>query len=253
MDNRSIATVLLAGLLAGAIASYTIAVPGTSHTSTSTSISTTTQTTTTTIENNSTTTIVKEVPAGTNLASVCETQQEVWGPGYGFTYPRSLAPNSSYPVPVLLMQPNTTAYMCVVWLYPASNYSPSILEGLPTSGIYIGMGNHPPSAFVTNGTIPNSTSPFISNATAHYVSVVYSITALNDSIGFYHQSAPLPGPLNCDWLPMAVGYSFSQVNASDFTGYGVLNNPCAGGGGWFAVEVGVSQMQMKIVEMPLVW
>lgn len=47
----------------------------------------------------------------------------------------------------------------------------------------------------------------------NYVTIVYIITALGNSTGFYSESAPWTG---CFGMPMAVGYSASQVNASDF-------------------------------------
>ena len=48
----------------------------------------------------------------------------------------------------------------------------------------------------------------------NFVTIVYVITALSNSTGFYDETAPWTG---CIGMPMAVGYSASQVNASDFT------------------------------------
>jgi hypothetical protein len=59
--------------------------------------------------------------------------------------------------------------------------------------------------------LPNSIRP---SASMDYVTVVYIVTALSNSTGFYDESAPWTG---CDGMPMAVGYSAPQVNVSDFT------------------------------------
>jgi hypothetical protein len=44
--------------------------------------------------------------------------------------------------------------------------------------------------------------------------VIYDYTALNNSTGFYDETAPWTG---CLGMPMAVGHPASQVNATDFT------------------------------------
>jgi hypothetical protein len=49
--------------------------------------------------------------------------------------------------------------------------------------------------------------------TTDYVTVVYMVDSLSNSTGFYDGSAPFR---YCDAMPMAVGYTASQVNASDF-------------------------------------
>ena len=61
------------------------------------------------------------------------------------------------------------------------------------------------------GVVPSSITP---TGTMDYFTVVYSVTAPSNSTGFYDSSAPWIG---CEGMPMAVGYSASQVSASDFT------------------------------------
>jgi hypothetical protein len=77
-----------------------------------------------------------------------------------------------------------------------------------------------------------------------YVSVLYSVTALGNSTGFYDQSAPFT---NCYDFPMAVGYAASQVNASDFTSRDL--HPCV-----FiyfdAYSISVTGMSFTYVQFP---
>jgi hypothetical protein len=58
--------------------------------------------------------------------------------------------------------------------------------------------------------LPSSIQP---SASTNYVTVVYTVSALSNSTGFYDSSAPFQ---HCSGMPMAVGYSAAQVNASDF-------------------------------------
>jgi hypothetical protein len=64
-------------------------------------------------------------------------------------------------------------------------------------------------SFLT-GAFPSSIRPTVDT---DYVTVVYAIAAMSNSTGFYDNSAPYE---YCQTMPMAVGYSASQVNASDF-------------------------------------
>lgn len=251
---------LVVGILAGSIATYAIAAPSIGLVATS--ISTTKETTTSTLEKNSTITFTTSVLAGSNLPLLCNAQQEVWGPGYGFPS-EDLPVNASFPVPVLLMQPNTTGYFCVVYVDPHPNYNVSLAQEL-ASGFEISYGDcgydqggigcafHLSHSFATTGTILNSTGAFVSNATSHYVSVIYSIRPLPNSTGFYDEAAPLPH-YPCWSAPMAVGYLASEVNASDFFGY--FPNPpfCGGGGNFTPVEFGVVGIQVMQLDWPARW
>lgn len=147
---------------------------------------------------------------------------------------------NSTSVPVLLMRPGSTAYVCVTfstaWQGNASvysgmfgsesgfNYVPfgltvgkwNCTEGGCSNDFYNGPYsdcdrslNGCYNSFVTNmspGSVPV-------NSATQYVDVLYTITALSNSTGFYDQSAPYD---YCEGMPLAVGYTASQVNASDF-------------------------------------
>jgi hypothetical protein len=220
--------------------------------------SATTQTYTTTVQRNSTVVVTSTASASNTAPSICGLQQEVWGPDYNYAG-GGPASNSSYLVPVLLMQPNSTGYFCVVYDYPYSNYNASRAQQFEGFTIYtedcqetqggIGCAFHPSKSFVVGASILNSSGLFVSNATAHYVGIMYSVKALSNSTGFYGESAPLPG---CSYMPMAVGYTPAQLNASDFYGYSAFTF-CGGGGGFHPVEVGVVGIQVTVFDMPSGW
>jgi hypothetical protein len=179
----------------------------------------------------------------------CGRQLEVWGPAYGYGSNGS----SSSLVPVLLMQPNETGYICVTYqsVNGSSSNNANPLSGWGISKADCGAAGAcvyvPSYSFNIDKTIVNSTLPFVGNATVQYVSIIYSVRALGNSTGFYDQSAPLQ---HCDSLPLAVGYSASQLNASDFPGFinpELLNCPLIQ---YAPVEVGVIGMQMTNVEFP---
>ncbi len=137
-------------------------------------------------------------------------------------------------VPVLVMQPGSTAYICVTyqsaWQGNSTQYHSQYFQndtyqfalsvsredcvssdgGTSCTGII----SH---SFATSAS-PSSITP---SPTTNYVSVVYTITALANSTGFYDRSAPYD---YCTGMPMAVGYSPSQINASDFAP--ILIPPC---------------------------
>ena len=130
----------------------------------------------------------------------------------------------SVETPVLLMQPGTTGYICVTlqsaWQGSAADY-----QSDPFISSYYQFGFDAVNASCVNdalrcgsGDLSNSftfsASPSSIRPTAatDYVTVVYSVTALGNSTGFYDYG--LYG--YCGGMPMAVGYSISQVNASDF-------------------------------------
>ena len=159
-------------------------------------------------------------------------------------------------VPVLLMQPDTTGYICVTyqssWAGNASIYTSQFFpngtyqfqplsisrEHCVTTG----------TATQCNPTISNSfqtsTSPAVitPSPTTDYVSVVFTVTALANSTGFYDRSAPYD---YCIGMPVAVGYSALQVNSSDFSP--IIIPPCA-----FMpfAPVGVSVGEMNVIYIP---
>lgn len=134
--------------------------------------------------------------------------------------------SNSSEVPVLLMQPNTTAYACVTyqtyWMgNSAYNFTGSF--GIP-SGTFTfapfdvsneacteGYGCYPivSNSFEVN-VVPTSVQL---NIYTNYVSVIYTVRALANSTGYYSNSVPY---LACFSMPMALGHSAANVNRSDF-------------------------------------
>jgi hypothetical protein len=186
---------------------------------------------TTTITSSFTSTSVTTIVAQTTIITSSEWYQpcsnEVWN--------ASSSNLGSEHVPVLLMRPNSTAYVCVTyqsaWQGNASLYqSNPIYNSYPTlvNGSYqfvsflVGKYKCVTSNGSTSCTETDSHSFTITAlpasirpaASMDYVTVVYVITALGNSTGFYDRSAPWEG---CSFIPMAVGYSATQVNSSDFT------------------------------------
>jgi hypothetical protein len=142
--------------------------------------------------------------------------------------------SSSYDsaVPVLLMRPGSTAFICVTyqsaWEGNSSQYTSQDGKFDHVFSLYI-TTNQCVSGATENGctggwtpTISHSFriegSPDLIQPTpdTNYVTVVYTVTALSNATGFYDNSAPYG---YCGAMPMAVGYAASQVNASDFPGY----------------------------------
>ncbi len=138
-------------------------------------------------------------------------------------------------VPVLLMRPNSTGYVCVTyqtawqgnqtlyWSISTYNSYPLLLNGTYRFLPFLPVKY---KCSTTNGAtscvqiisqsfkvsvLPSSIRP---SASMNYVTVIYIVNALSNSTGFYDETAPWTG---CIGMPMAVGYSASQVNASDFT------------------------------------
>jgi len=184
--------------------------------------------------------------------SSCGGQLEVWGPDYGYD-------GVSSTVPVLLMQPKTTGFICVLYKSVTDGGVTPNATGIDvylqdfhifksqcaTEGGGIGCSYRPSESFETSEVKLNSTTPFISNSTAVYVGVIYSVTALSNSTGFYTGSAPRPG---CGGLPMAVGHPASQLSATNFTGLFTISlcpySP------FEPVEVGVIGIQVTDVAFP---
>jgi hypothetical protein len=136
--------------------------------------------------------------------------------------------DSSNDVPVLLMRPDSTGYVCVtyqtVWKGNASEYQ-SQYTGFQTYPFDLSIGQE--HCFTSSGggggctaSISHSfiTSALLSSiqlsGITDYFTIVYAVTALSNSTGFYDNSAPYL--YSCNSMPMAVGYTASQVNASDF-------------------------------------
>jgi hypothetical protein len=186
--------------------------------------------------------------------SSCSSQLELWGPNYSYGS-ESASPSI---VPVLLMQPNATGFICVVYksvsnggVIPNATGIDEYLQGFrifksqcATEGGGIGCSYHPSASFETSGSKLNSTAPFTSNSTTVYVGVVYSVTALSNATGFYTDSAPRPG---CGGLPMAVGYSALKLNATDFVGF--FANDCVYTP-FVPVEVGVIGIGVTSLKFP---
>lgn len=131
--------------------------------------------------------------------------------------------NFSY-MAVLLMQPNTTATMCVtyqgVWAdnpqlsLPSKNSSynflPSGVEKLTCvetnqAAGCAGQESHSFEIFVNPAVIQEAASP-------DYVTVVYTILALPNATGFYDEAFLR----SCEAPRLAVGFGAAQVNGSDF-------------------------------------
>jgi hypothetical protein len=150
----------------------------------------------------------------------------------------SLYTSNSSALPVFLMQLGSTATVCVtyqsVWQGNSSqyltdssykgNYSfsfPIVVDqcGATSTTTSCSMTpSYPPSFSFKIGEYPSSIQP---SGSTDYVTVVYTITSLGNSTGFYYPAVTIG---DCDWLPMAVGYAASQVNSSDFPS--ILSTSC---------------------------
>ena len=137
-----------------------------------------------------------------------------------------VAPPNSSPRPVLIMQPNATAYLCVTYQTgwkgdPSYNFS-AYGPGGPFVQYHFypfevsnefcgpsGCGGIGFNSFVVR-VVPTTVNL---TARTNFVVVLYTVTALANSTGYYSN-----GPaFACDYgFPMVVGHSASDVNASDF-------------------------------------
>ncbi|MDA4112483.1 MAG: hypothetical protein OK474_00340 [Thaumarchaeota archaeon] len=161
------------------------------------------------------TTTITVSATGTQMLS-CSGDQQVW----------NSTSNDANDVPVLLMRPDSTGFICVTyrsfWAGNASQYAQQFfVNGSFDFGLSIGK-EHCAALSGSNGCITILSRSFIIGAfpssirptvDTDYVTVVYAVTAGSNSTGFYDDSAPYG---YCQSMPMAVGYSASQVNASDF-------------------------------------
>ena len=147
--------------------------------------------------------------------------------------------NSSFPmpyaqkVPVLLMNASSTGYVCVVfqtaWQGNETLYSSSYSNDYPLfgNGTYQFYSYTPIQNVCTTANSSLSCTQAMSQSfevtvlpssvkltpALNYVTAIFSITASDNSTGFYDEWAPWTG---CVGMPLAVGYSASQVSASDF-------------------------------------
>lgn len=171
---------------------------------------------------NMSTTIMKN-----DLTSNKTCDNEVWNGS-------SVTPYDQH-APVLLVQPNSTGYVCVVYesawhgngtLFNSSstyNSYPLLVNGSYQFYPFIvsnyncdnSTNDTTCTQVISHSFIVNSTPSFIKpSANMTYVTVIYTVSALSNSTGFYDQSAPWTG---CIGMPLAVGYTSSEVNSSDFT------------------------------------
>ncbi len=149
--------------------------------------------------------------------------------------------------PVLLMKPSTTGIICVTyktsWGGNASTYSndtASVASRYPFV-MTIGRNNSISHAF-TVSVLP---SPVIPSVDMSSVTVLYRVTALANSTGYYDYSAPYG---SCGTVPMAVGYTASQVSGSDFPSRPPPHSCPAEP--YIPTSVGVAGINVSLVDIP---
>ncbi len=149
--------------------------------------------------------------------------------------------------PVLQMRPNTTGTICVTyetsWGGSASAYTNDTAAAASRYpfGIVIGRNNSNSHSFTTS-MLPSVVTP---SAGMSSITVLYRVTALANSTGFYDYSAPYG---YCGTMPMAVGYSASQINGSDFPPRPPLHSCPAEP--YIPTSVGVSGINFTLVDIP---
>lgn len=180
------------------------------------------------------TTVTSTSSVSSSIASTGTNTTEVT-PACNENVYNSLTNLSMENVPVLLMKPGSTGYICVTyqsaWQGNSTQFNNLHFQN-ETYGFTLSVGKEDCvtgggmtscSKIISNSfTINASPSSITPMSSTNYVSVVYTITALGNSTGFYDRSAPYE---YCSGMPMAVGYSSSQVNASDFNTPMIV--PCA--------------------------
>lgn len=214
MRNGIVAALVILLVIVSTAAGYSIGVAN-QHTNTVTTSATTTIATT----------VVSRLTTISSLYEPCNT--EVWNESFPTPYMQQ--------TPVLLMRPNSTGFVCVTFqsawrgnqsLFLSDSWilAPYLVNGtfsfkdwfVPMNWeckTTIGTGTCEqilPHSFLIN-VLPSQIHP---SGGMNYLTIVYSVTALSNSTGFYDVTAPWTG---CLGMPMAVGYSASQLNASDFT------------------------------------
>lgn len=157
---------------------------------------------------------------------VLPTNTEINTPCYGI--PVSSRDSRTNEIPVLLMQPNSTAKICVEY------YFDSDWNSYPNKEIYP-YGILETCCFISNAkysTEPSSrvtvmADPPLFNVTGVHsgtkISVVYTIRTGSNSTGFYDNSVPYG---SCMSYPMAIGYAASQVDKSHFSKWIAVIPPC---------------------------
>jgi hypothetical protein len=124
------------------------------------------------------------------------------------------------------MQPGSTATFCVTyqseWQGNSTRYAADLFyKGASSFGVSIskeqcgatattGCSGVLSYSFVTSA-FPSLFQP---SAGTDYVTVVYTVRSMSNSTGFYDNAVPSG---DCASWPMAIGYTASQVNSSDFT------------------------------------
>ena len=160
-------------------------------------------------------------------------------------------------MPVLLMQPNTTGYVCVTykagWADNASQFTyysdffkdrlfyfpTSIYKGTCTAANQsFGCFFQESRSFVVK-TFPTAILP---SASVGYVTVVYQVTASSDSTGFYDHTFIMA----CESPRLAVGYSAPGVNSSDFSTIPVHSCPNQA---YLPISIDVSGMDVTYVSV----
>jgi len=143
-------------------------------------------------------------------------------------------------IPVLLMQPNSTATVCVTYQflfdwasYPNKDVYP---EGIAHFGLGIGRNeckyydesyytcsykDTPPDLFRVIA-IPNQLNVTSATNSSNFT-IIYKIYAAPNSKGFYDYSVPKG---YCGSYHLAVGYTGAQVKASDFSPFSFIPPPC---------------------------
>jgi hypothetical protein len=192
-----------------------------------------------------TTTVTQEEPCGSG--------QLVWNSSstLGVTYPLR--------VPVLLMQPSSTAFVCVTyqssWKGNVTQFpgygSPDVNHSQFIAGFSLVVYKYLPSIsqpiFSHNFITSADPSSIHFGDTTNYVDIFYTITALDNSTGFYDHSAQYA----CDTgMPLAVGYQASQVNASDFSPISIGHFYCGPLLYFQPVSISIVGMNYTIISIP---
>jgi len=254
MKTEIIAVLMIVLVIAGAGGGYLVgSSPIRVITSVSTTVLSATRQSVSTITNQITTTLLSPTTvfstANTTMTTTVISSFTATSPPYepcstlvsneSLVYPYEYGNDSSGPylTPALLMRPNTTGYVCVifqtVWQGNASQfqqygYFTNVTDSFEYSGnpvdwdcVYnytVSPPEIPPSisctTYLPHGlTVQPLPISVALTGDLNYITVVYAYTALGNSTGFYDQTAPW---WSCWRMPMAVGYSAFQVNASDF-------------------------------------
>ena len=188
-----------------------------------------------------TTVVSTTITSVSTMVSPCSSSasQQVWADTGAYASP------SSGSVPVLLMDPGSTAYVCVTyqttWQGNATIFRrvanstfglSNLADVIVNSTFLLSLGsddctwnsNETSCTRISSNSfridaVPNSITPA---PQTDNVTVLYVITALSNSTGFYYGPVPIG---YCGGTPLAVGYTRAQVNASDFGPFIVLECP----------------------------